>query len=104
MIQLKGTKIVEVPYFANQLEGKKQSILIIGERWGGVEGVSETIKELGFNNVTTTDILPVEENAWLKLNTDWKHIQSDFIEFDETNKFDYIIKSKNYYYYLLLLQ
>jgi hypothetical protein len=91
MIQLKGTKIVEVPYFADQLEGKEQSILIIGERWGGVEGVSETIKELGFNNVTTTDILPVEENAWLKLNTDWNHIQSDFIEFDETNKFDYII-------------
>lgn len=91
MIQLRGTKIVEVPYFADQLEDRDKSILIIGERWGGVEGVSETIKHLGFNNVTTTDILPVEEGAWLKVNTDWKHIQSDFIEFDEQYTYDYVI-------------
>lgn len=91
MIKLKGTKLVEVPYFSEQLEDISKSVLIIGERWGGVEGISETIKELNFNNVTTTDILPVEEGAWLLTNTDWKHIQSDFAEFDEQNKFDYII-------------
>lgn len=91
MVKLKGTKLVEVPYFSEQLEDTSKSILIIGERWGGVEGISETIKELNFNNVTTTDILPVEEGAWLSVNTDWKHIQSDFAEFDEQSKFDYII-------------
>lgn len=91
MINLRGTKIVEVPYFANQLKDLDKSILIIGERHGGVEGVSETIKELGFNNVYTTDILPTEKDSWLRRETDWKHIQSDFIEFDERLKFDYII-------------
>lgn len=91
MIKLRGTKIVEVPYFSEQLEDTSKSILIIGERWGGIEGISETIKELHFNNVVTTDILPVEEGAWLAENTDWEHIQSDFAEFDEQKKFDYII-------------
>jgi hypothetical protein len=91
MIKLLGTKIVEVPYFSNQLTDSAKSVLIVGERWGGVEGVSETIKELGFNDVTTTDILEVEERAWLKTETNWKHIKSDFIEFDESLKFDYII-------------
>lgn len=91
MINLRGTKIVEVPYFANQLKDLDKSILIIGERHGGVEGISETIKELGFNNVYTTDILPTEKDSWLRRETDWKHIQSDFIEFDERLKFDYII-------------
>jgi hypothetical protein len=91
MINLRGTKIVEVPYFANQLKDLDKSILIVGERHGGVEGVSETIKELGFNNVYTTDILPTEEDSWLRRETNWKHIQSDFIEFDESLKFDYVI-------------
>jgi hypothetical protein len=91
MIDLKGTKVVEVPYFANQLKDVNKSILIVGERHGGVEGISETIKDLGFNNVYTTDILPTEEDSWLRKETNWKHIQSDFIEFDETLKFDYII-------------
>lgn len=91
MIKLLGTKIVEVPYFADQLIDNSKSVLIIGERWGGIEGVSETIKELGFADVTTTDILDVEDGAWLKKETDWKHIKSDFIEFDESNKYDYVI-------------
>lgn len=91
MIQLKGTKIVEVPYFSNQMVDNTKSVLIIGERWGGIEGISETVKELGFSNVNTTDILEVEEGAWLKKETNWKHLKSDFIEFDESNKYDYII-------------
>jgi hypothetical protein len=91
MIQLKGTKIVEVPYFANQMIDNTKSVLIIGERWGGIEGVSETVKELGFSNVNTTDILDVEEDAWLKKETNWSHIKSDFIEFNESNKYDYVI-------------
>ena len=91
MIHLKGTKIVEVPYFANQMIDNTKSVLIIGERWGGIEGISETIKELKFNNVNTTDILDVEDNAWLKKETNWTHIKSDFIEFEESNKYDYIV-------------
>lgn len=90
-IILKGTKIVEVPYFANQLTDPTKSVLIIGERTGGVEGVSETVKQLGFKNVTTTDINPSPEGCWLRTHTNWKHITNDFIEFDESLKFDYII-------------
>jgi hypothetical protein len=91
MIELKGTKIVEVPYIANQLTDTEKSVLIIGECQGGIEGVSETIYENGFNNVTTTDIMPSEPNCWLRKNTNWKHIQTDFIEFNESNKYDYVI-------------
>jgi len=91
MIKLQGTKIVEVPYFADQLEDTSKSILIIGECQGGIEGVSETIHDKGFTNVSTTDIMPSEPGCWLRKNTNWKHIQSDFIEFDESNKYDYVI-------------
>jgi hypothetical protein len=91
MIELKGTKLVEVPYFANQLIDSTQSVLIIGECQGGVEGISETIHEKGFTNVSTTDIMPSLPEYWLRKNTTWNHIQCDFIEFDETNKFDFVI-------------
>lgn len=91
MIKLQGTKIVEVPYFADQLDNPTKSVLIIGECQGGIEGVSETIHDKGFANVTTTDIMPSEPGCWLRKNTNWKHIQSDFIEFDESNKYDYVI-------------
>ena len=90
-IKLKGSKIVEVPYFSSRLHGSDKSILIIGERWGA-EGISETIHSQGYvSNVTTTDILPMESHSWIKQNTNWKHIQIDFIEFDESLKYDYII-------------
>lgn len=91
MIQLKGTKIVEVPYFANQLTDNTKSVLIIGECQGGIEGVSETVHQRGFIDVSTTDIMPSEPSCWLRNNTMWNHIQCDFIEFDETNKFDFVI-------------
>lgn len=91
MIQLKGTKLVEVPYFANQLTDNTKSVLIIGECQGGIEGVSETVHRKGFANVSTTDIMPSEPGCWLRNNTTWNHIQCDFIEFDETNKFDFVI-------------
>lgn len=91
MIKLNGTKIVEVPYFINQIEDINSSILLIGECHGGREGVSESLLELGCMNVTTTDILDSLPDSWLKQNTKWKHIQTDFIKFDETKKFDYII-------------
>ena len=58
MIQLQGTKIVEVPYFSSQLDDTSKSILVIGECQGGIEGISETIHEMGYKNVTTTDIMP----------------------------------------------
>jgi hypothetical protein len=91
MTHLKGTKIVEVPYFANQLIDTTKSVLVIGECQGGIEGVSETIHEKGFINVSTTDIMPSETGCWLRTNTSWNHIQCDFIEFNETLKFDYIV-------------
>ena len=91
MINLKGTKLVEVPYFINQVESADKEILVIGECKGGTEGVSESLLELGCTNVTTTDILEALPDSWLKQNTDWSHIKTDFIKFDETKKFDYII-------------
>jgi len=91
MIQLQGTKIVEVPYFSSQLDDTSKSILVIGECQGGIEGISETIHEMGYKNVTTTDIMPSLEEYWIRKNTQWNHIQCDFIEFDETNKYDYIV-------------
>jgi hypothetical protein len=91
MIQLIGTKLVEVPYFANQLIDNSKSLLIIGECQGSHEGISETVFEKGFTNVCTTDIMPSLPEYWLRKNTDWEHIQCDFIEFDESRKFDYII-------------
>jgi hypothetical protein len=91
MIELKGTKIVEVPYFSSQLDDTSKSILVIGECQGGIEGISETIHEMGYKNVTTTDIMPSLEEYWIRKNTQWNHIQCDFIEFDETNKYDYIV-------------
>lgn len=91
MLNLKGTKLVEVPYFTNQLNDKDKSVLIIGECQGGIEGVSESVHEKGFINVTTTDIMPSEPECWLRQNTSWNHIQCDFIEFDESNKYDFVI-------------
>jgi hypothetical protein len=89
-ISVCGSKAVEVPYFANQLTDSEKSVLIVGERWGA-EGISPTVKALGYNNVTTTDILSVPEESWLKKNTTWNHIQVDFVEFDETLQYDYVI-------------
>jgi hypothetical protein len=91
MTNLKGTKIVEVPYFADQLTNNTESVLIIGERFGGVEGVSEAVHRLGFSNVNTTDILSSPNDSWLKKNTKWKHIECDFIKFDESKKYDNIV-------------
>jgi hypothetical protein len=91
MIDLKGTKIVEVPYFINQIDDINKNILIIGECKGGTEGISESILELGCKNVITTDILDSLPDSWLRKNTDWSHIKTDFIKFDENKKFDYII-------------
>ena len=90
-MNLIGTKLVEVPYFINQIDNIDKSILIIGECKGGSEGVSESILELGCNNVTTTDILDSLPDSWLKQNTTWPHIKTDFIKFDEIKKFDFII-------------
>jgi hypothetical protein len=88
MISLIGTKIVEVPYFLNQISDVNKEILVIGECRGGIEGISESILELGCKNVTTTDILDTPSDSWLRQNTNWPHIKTDFIKFDETNKLD----------------
>ncbi len=88
---LKGSKIVEVPYFKNQLIDNKKTVLLIGERLGGFEGISEAVHDLEFKNVTTTDILESPPGCWIQENTNWKHIKSDFIEIGQSIKYDYII-------------
>ena len=89
-IELRGTKIVEVPYFASHLENIINSILVVGERHGS-EGIGNTIHEMGYKNVVTTDISDRLLNSWLNVNTHWEHITSDFVMFDETRKFDRIV-------------
>jgi hypothetical protein len=91
MISLPGTKLVEVPYFIQQITDTNKKILVVGECKGGQEGVSESILELGCKDVTTTDILESLPDSWLRKNTNWPHIKTDFIKFDETKKFDYVI-------------
>ena len=44
------------------------------------------IVQIGCNNVTTTDILESLPDSWLRKNTTWPHIRTDFIKFDETKK------------------
>ncbi len=90
-ITLRGTKIVEIPYFATQLIDNTKSVLIIGEQTGE-EGLSATVREMGFTNVTTTDISPIGPDSWLdRTAKDWKHVTVDFVKYDETLKYDYII-------------
>jgi len=90
-MSLIGTKIVEVPYFLNQITEIDKDILIVGECKGGTEGIGEGLFELGCTNVTTTDILEALPESWLRKTTDWEHIKTDFIKFDETKKYDFII-------------
>ena len=91
MRELKGTKLVEIPYMINQMTDNSKSVLIIGERMGG-EGVSESILDKGFSNVTTTDIVPVKKDSWLDTNCKhWKHIEADFVEFPETETYDFVV-------------
>lgn len=86
---LKGTKKVEIPYFLNQIDPEK-SILIIGE-CVGVDGISKEVLNLNCKDVTTTDIRTSPTDSWLAQNTNWPHIQSDFLQFDENKKFDTLI-------------
>jgi hypothetical protein len=88
-MELKGTKKVEIPYFLNQLDADK-SILIVGE-CVAVDGISKCILEKGCNQVITTDIRSSPADSWLQQNTNWEHKELDFLEFDETDKYDFII-------------
>jgi len=88
-MNLKGTKIVEVPYGVSNIE-VDSDILIVGERMGG-DGISKSIVDKGCESVTTTDIRPIPDESWIKQNTDWNHIVTDFIDFDTSNKYDRII-------------
>ncbi len=90
-MNLIGTKIVEVPYFSSQITDINKSVLVVGERHGG-EGVSEALFDMGAKNVTTTDIVSIPSGSWLDLNgKEWKHVEADFIQYDENLKYDYIV-------------
>ena len=89
-INLIGTKIVEIPYFASHLGEISNSILLVGER-DGEEGIGKTVHEMGYTDVITTDMSISKDDSWLKQNTNWKHIVSDFVEFDESKTYDRIV-------------
>lgn len=91
LLELKGTKKVEIPYFLNQIEqGTGESILIVGEVVAA-DQISKSLISKKCSNVTTTDIRERPINGWLNTNTNWDHITQDFIEFDTNIKFDIII-------------
>lgn len=89
--KLKGTKKCEIPYLEKHLSDNSKSVLIVGERRGEDDMISPTIKDMGFENVTTTDIIEKERGSWLDVNTKWEHITKDFMDYDESMKYDYVV-------------
>ena len=91
--ELKGTKLVEIPYLAQELSETGKKVLIIGERIGN-EGIVETIFEKT-QDILCTDIMELRADSILegiiKETPTVRFIQGDFITFDETVKYDYIV-------------
>jgi hypothetical protein len=91
--EIKGTKLVELPYLDTQMSNPNKNVLIIGERIGN-EGIIETIIEKT-KTITCTDIMPMKENSILSdiisTTPTVKFLQQDFLSFDESVKFDYIV-------------
>jgi hypothetical protein len=94
--EIKGTKLVEIPYLEKELEkqDKSDKILIVGERVA-TEGILQAVLKRPFDSCLCTDIMPMGENSTLEhiINTDNRvsFTQQDFINTDETTKYKYII-------------
>ena len=91
--EIKGTKLVEIPYLDMELENQNKNVLIVGERIGN-EGIIETIFKKT-KTITCTDIMEMKSESILseiiEKNPTVKFIQKDFLTFDESKKFDYIV-------------
>lgn len=94
--EIKGTKLVEIPYLERKLEKQFESdkILIVGERIA-TEGILQAVLKRPFHSCLCTDIMPMGAKSTLEyiIDTDNRvsFIQQDFIEADEETKYKYII-------------
>lgn len=94
--EIKGTKLVEIPFLEKELDLQNQDsdILIVGERIA-TEGILQAVLKRPFNNCVCTDIMPMGVDSTLdKIISSDRRVefkQLDFIEFDESKKFNYII-------------
>ena len=94
--EIKGTKLVEIPYLEKELSEQHESdnILIVGERIA-TEGILQAVLKRPFTTCLCTDIMPMGKGSTLDyiISTDPRvsFLQQDFIDSDETKKYKYII-------------
>ena len=94
--EIKGTKLVEIPYLDNQLAEQEgmDRILIVGERVA-TEGIIQTVLKKPFAVCLCTDIMPMGVDSTLEKIIDQdsrvSFTQQDFILVEEETKYDYII-------------
>lgn len=94
--EIKGTKLVEIPYLEQALSKQVSTddILIVGERIA-TEGILQAVLKRPFNKCLCTDIMEMGRDSTLEkiIEKDPRvsFIQKDFIEFDDTQRYDYII-------------
>lgn len=93
---LKGMKLVEIPWLEIQLQEQTEQsdILIIGERAAN-DGITQAVLKNPFNSITATDIMSSPENSHLSKLTKnvecIEFVQADFVSYDYGKKFDYIV-------------
>lgn len=94
--EIKGTKLVEIPYLEKELSEQKQSdkILIVGERIA-TEGILQAVLKRPFKSCLCTDIMPMGIDSTLEKiiakDNRVEFVQQDFILAEEDTKYDYII-------------
>jgi len=94
--ELKGMKLVEIPWLEIQLQDQTEEcdVLVIGERTAK-DGITQAVLKNSFNSIVATDILDCPEDSHLGnlvKNTDCvEFVEADFVSHDYGKKFDYII-------------
>jgi hypothetical protein len=92
--EVRGCKMVELPYLEKQIDQVSGSVLIVGERGGG-EGIIEVVMTRNPSAVVCTDMMECPEGSIVdnlrKADPRVTFEQGDLIKFDESRKFDYIV-------------
>ena len=94
--EIKGTKLVELPYLEKELSNqtKTDSILIVGEHVA-TEGILQTVLKRDFSECICTDIQAMGKDSTLEKiiaeDSRVSFLQQDFVEAAEDKKYDYII-------------
>lgn len=94
--EIKGTKLVEIPYLEKQLSDQKieDKVLIVGERIA-TEGILQAVLKRPFKECLCTDIMEMGNGSTLEKiiarDNRVSFLQQDFINCNEDIKYDYII-------------